>query len=105
MAGKLEKKEEGMSYDTKTVIVVLCLIFAYPIGLILMFAWMKWPMIVKLLVTIPVTFIFLVISLLMVGLVLATVNPVSQIKKAECTQICQNSENMESCVRQCLITE
>ncbi|MFZ2152871.1 MAG: hypothetical protein WAV41_02325 [Microgenomates group bacterium] len=72
----------GLSEDTKTIIVVLLLILVYPVGLILMFVWMKWPMWVKLLVALPTSLIFLAIVGIMVVGVLAGVNPRLQMDKA-----------------------
>jgi len=76
-----DKKPEtvGMSDDTKTLITVLLLIFAYPIGLILMFVWTKWPWWVKLLVAFPIALAILFI----VGMgALITANPGAQMEKA-----------------------
>ena len=43
-----------LSYDTKTIIVILFLLFVYPVGVIFMLAWMKtWPSWLKVLLTIP----------------------------------------------------
>ena len=45
----------GMSHDKKTIITVILLIFFYPIGLILMFVWMKnWPRWAKVVISLPV---------------------------------------------------
>lgn len=45
----------GMSHDTKTLIVILLLIFTYWIGLIFMWLWMKtWPKWLKIILTLPV---------------------------------------------------
>lgn len=63
---------QGLSYDTKTIITVLCLLVFYPAGVILMFMWMKWPTWVKTLILIPV--IFLIIAILSSVLLIA-VNP------------------------------
>lgn len=63
MATKGNTKTEGLSYDTKTLIVVLTLIFAYPAGVILMYLWMDWPGIVKLILAFPVVILFAVIVL------------------------------------------
>ncbi len=46
-------KQQGLSEDTKTIITVLLLIFVYPIGLIMMFVWTRWPNGVKALLLIP----------------------------------------------------
>jgi len=46
-------QHEGLSHDTKTLIVILLLVFAYPIGIILMWVWMKtWKTIIKILVSV-----------------------------------------------------
>lgn len=59
-------KKEGLSEDTKTIITVLLLVFAFPIGVILMWFWMKWPVWVKVLISllliIPLLFVVGIIS-------------------------------------------
>lgn len=71
-----------MSEDTKTLIVILLLIFVYPIGLIMMFVWMKWPWWVKLLVALPVTLVVFAMVSIMGVAILATINPSGQVNKA-----------------------
>lgn len=56
------------SYGTKTILVVLLLLTFYPVGLILMFLWMKWSKLVKFLITVP---LILLISGVIVVFVLA----------------------------------
>jgi len=64
--------ENGMSQDTKTIIVVILLVLVYPIGVILMFAWMKkWSWWVKLLAMMP---IILVIVVFFVGAFIPTLS-------------------------------
>ncbi len=62
-------KESGgshsMSEDTKTIITVFVLIFAYPIGVILMWFFPNWPKEIKTLLSVPV----ILFTLLMVALV------------------------------------
>lgn len=49
-----ETSAASISYETQMIIVVLLLLFVYPIGLIFMWAWMnRWPMWLKVLLTIP----------------------------------------------------
>lgn len=49
-----EAMASEMSADTKTIIVVLLLIFIYPLGALFMWIWMKWwPMWVRILLTLP----------------------------------------------------
>lgn len=52
---EIEVKEEStyLRYDVKTLITVFLLVMAYPVGLILMFVWMKWNKWVKFLVVLP----------------------------------------------------
>src|SRR5260221_13555616 len=47
----------SLSYDSKTIIVVLLLLLAYPIGAVLMWMWMReWPLWLKCVITIPFVF-------------------------------------------------
>lgn len=60
--------ESEISYETKIIITVLLLIFVYPIGLIIMWWWMKdWPFWLKLLLSIP---LFLGVLLFIGGFVI-----------------------------------
>lgn len=55
---------DEISYETKLVIVILLLLFVYPLGLIFMWFWMRnWPLWLKLLISIPVIFGILAICL------------------------------------------
>ncbi len=47
-------RNQGASDDTRTIVTVLLLIFAFPVGIIVMLAWTRWPDWLKLLITIPV---------------------------------------------------
>jgi len=94
-------KSDGLSYDTKTLITVLTLIFVYPVGMVLMFVWMKWRVWVKLLIAFPLTLIFLAFfGAFAVGF-LAVLNPRGQILKANCVKAC-GSANNTTCVQECL---
>jgi hypothetical protein len=42
-----------LSYDTKTLITVLLLVTIYPIGVVMMFIWMKWNKWIKFLIVLP----------------------------------------------------
>ncbi|MDO8570953.1 MAG: hypothetical protein Q7R97_05205 [Candidatus Daviesbacteria bacterium] len=42
-------------------LTIIALLFAFPIGLVLMWYWMSWPKILKLLITIiPIAFILVI---------------------------------------------
>lgn len=53
-----------LGYDVKTMITVFLLVMAYPVGLVMMFVWMKWKGWVKFLVTLPAV-LGLVVAVLM----------------------------------------
>ena len=96
-----ENSNSGLSNNSKTLITVLLLVFAYPIGLILMWSWMNWQKWVKWIVTLPT------LALLIVFLsgILSTVNPSVQIQKAKCMKQCDSilEESSKSvCVDECL---
>lgn len=60
---KSKSNANSMSYETKTIIVILLLLFVLPAGLVLMWIWMKWPLWLKILLTvIPFLFTFLIIG-------------------------------------------
>lgn len=46
--------KERVSNDTKTIVTVILLVFAYPIGFIVMWVWAEWPFWLKTLISIPV---------------------------------------------------
>lgn len=49
-----KNNQQETSADTKTIVTVLLLIFFFPIGLILMWFWTKWPTWVKVVVSLPI---------------------------------------------------
>lgn len=71
---------QGMSEDTKTIIVVLLLVFVLPIGIILMWVWMKWPVWVKLLITIPI--IILPLIAILASILVLVINPIELTKRS-----------------------
>lgn len=47
-------RDRELSYETRTLITIILLLFIYPVGLILMWWWMKnWPLWLKIIITIP----------------------------------------------------
>ena len=45
---------DEISYETKLTIVILLLLFVYPLGLVFMWVWMKnWPLWLRLLISLP----------------------------------------------------
>ncbi len=85
---------QGMSNDTKTIITVILLIFAYPIGAILALFWVKWPLWVRIIVALPLVLIIVGIVLVFV---LAALNPSAQISKAKYMSECAKTYTSEEC--------
>lgn len=67
--------KSGTSEDTKTIVTVLVLLFAFPFGVILMWFWPNWPKWVKLLVTVPAVLVVLLFMLLFSVGFMSTFNP------------------------------
>lgn len=55
----MARKNKGTSQDTRTLITVLLLLFAFPVGLITMWLWSRWSTGIQFLIT-SVTVLFLV---------------------------------------------
>lgn len=74
-----DSNQHGMSNDTKTLIVILLLIFTYWIGLIFMWIWMKtWPKWIKILVTLPAIIFLIVVPL---AIIVSITDPFGQQEK------------------------
>lgn len=77
-------QNQGTSEDTKTIVTVLLLVFLYPIGVIVMFFWPRWPVWVKVLLSLPILLIpFLAVFL---SVILVAINPAKQFSQANNTQ-------------------
>lgn len=81
----VKNQNQGMSEDTKTIITVLLLIFVFPVGVIMMWVWMKWPTWVKILITLPMIGLLLLIIGAFAAGFLSTFNPSGAIKAANDT--------------------
>lgn len=84
---------------TKSLVVILLLIFLYPIGLICMYFLTKWKWWVKLLITLPLILIP-ILSIL-------SINPQEALDKAaklkaECENLCSKDVNYDTCYNQCV---
>lgn len=92
-------QNQGISKDTKAVITVIVLVSLYPVGLLLMWFWTKWPRWVKIVISLP---LFLAILAITASALLVAVNPIKQINTAKCAQQCANSENKNACIDTCI---
>jgi hypothetical protein len=80
--------------DSNTILVILLLIFAFPIGIVLMWILMKhWPKWMRWVITAPMI-IIPIIYILLFSVVLFAIRPSEQIQKAEETQ--QKSEQIKN---------
>jgi ABC-type spermidine/putrescine transport system permease subunit I len=101
-----DNKTSGMSADTKTLVTIICLICVYPVGLILMWLWMKWKLWVKFLVTVPVVLTLLIIIGAFVIGFLAVFNPQGAFQQGQCVSKCaknyvKSSSQYDICISQC----
>ncbi len=97
------KTKEGISEDTKAIVVALLLIFVYPIGLMLAWFWVKWNLWVKILLTIPFVFFAIVLSTI-ISTAISKANPGRQLDKVECRMTCQRiseQDNQQRCFDAC----
>lgn len=65
---------------TRTIVTVLVLLFAYPIGILLMWSWTKWPKWVKFLITLPIILAIVGIAL---AILVATKDPLKNLSSAQ----------------------
>jgi hypothetical protein len=49
--------------NVQTLITVFFLVFFYPLGVVLMFLWTRWPFWIKMVIAIPLTLFFIMIAL------------------------------------------
>jgi hypothetical protein len=69
-----------MDNQTRMILVIVGFLIFYPAGVILMWKWMNWPKWVKILLSIPVGFIFLWIFAFVAIFGVALMNPESRMK-------------------------
>ncbi len=89
-------KPEGMSSDTKTLVTVLLLVFAFPAGFVLMWVWTSWPKWVKFLITGIFAFFMLIWVLIFAAAIIVSVNPQAQLERAEEARIKNEEKYQES---------
>jgi hypothetical protein len=72
--------------STKTIVTIILLFFFYPVGVVLMWLWMKWKTWVKVLITGLGCLSIIVPLLILGGAMFTAVNPQEQLSKANDTQ-------------------
>lgn len=66
----------------KTVVTVLSLLFFFPLGVLFMFLWMKWPLWVKILLSAGIAVLFLIIIPILSAIVVVAINPLELTRRA-----------------------
>ena len=64
---RIAMANQELSYDTKALITVLLLLLVYPIGLVIMWRWMKWSKLIMHVISLP---IYLFALMVVLGVVL-----------------------------------
>ncbi|MBI5614138.1 hypothetical protein HY947_04400 [Candidatus Gottesmanbacteria bacterium] len=90
---------QGTDNKTKSIITIIFLFIAFPIGFILMWFWTRWSIWIKVFVTI-ITIIPL-LSALAIGL-LVTINPREQMYKGKCKSQCKENVQFQTCFDSCM---
>lgn len=98
----MTKTNNELSYDTKTIIVVLTLIFVYPVGIILMYLWMKWNKLLKFVISLPIyLLIFGLLFAFLIGLQQG-LNPKDAVDRTQCKKSCNIAVDIDACTKTCL---
>ncbi len=99
---KSSRSSTRLSYDTKTLVVVITLIFVYPIGILLMYLWMKWNGWLKFIITLPFYLIlFGIILILSIGFSVKSKS--SSIEdRILCEKSCEMFTDKNKCTQTCL---
>jgi hypothetical protein len=93
--------QNEISDSTKSIVTLLLLIFAFPVGVIVMWFWPKWAKWVKILVTAPIVLVLL--GGIVIGF-LSTTDINTQVKKGACAKQCETSQMKDTCIMQCMGT-
>lgn len=81
--GKCSEKND----NTKLYLVIIFLVFIYPVGVILMWIWMKlWPKWLKFLLSINMILILTVILGFIIAFIIAVTNSGNKVNKSGLTQ-------------------
>lgn len=84
------------------VVTILLLILLPLIGIIVMWFWPKWNIIVKIAITVVVLVYMFLITAFLSGVFLAIRNPQRVILEAKCEQQCQGNSDISACKSNCL---
>lgn len=66
----------------KTVVTVLALLFFFPLGILFMFLWMRWPLWVKILLSVGVVIMIIPIIAILAATVVLIINPLELTRRS-----------------------
>lgn len=93
------------SSNSKIVLIVMLLIFLYPVGLLLLIFWIRWGRMEKIITAFTTLGAwFLIYGTIIAPALLIAIDPIEKIREAnakQCAIECQSSEN-PSCVSECM---
>jgi len=93
------EKDSGVSEDTKTLVTVILLLAAYPIGVVVMYFWMRnWAKWVKSLIALPLIIGFILLILAFLISIFSTLSPSESYRKGVCVSECKGNQ---ACIRLC----
>lgn len=79
----------------KTVVTVLCLLFFFPLGILFMFLWMRWPSWVKILLSAGIVLFIPAVIVILAAVVVLAINPVELTKNARDAQRLTDLANIQ----------
>lgn len=82
----------------KTVVTVLCLLFFFPLGVLFMFLWMKWPLWVKLVLSVGLVVLALVIIPILAAIAVVIINPLELTRRARDAVRFSDTANIEEMI-------
>lgn len=90
--------------ESKTIIVVILLVFAYPIGVIFVWIWKMWPTWVRWVISIPALILIISIIIIIGSTIVAINNPKTINKNELCVKGCAglyDVNDRSQCIQQC----
>lgn len=105
--------------DTPTIVTVLLLIFAYPIGWIVMMLWPRWQAWLKWVISIPlIGFLFVMLAILLIAVNgpkpgvknqdTKMEQQLNEVVKRSCDKVCkynaEQGEDYQACYDSCVVT-
>ena len=104
--------KQELSYDVKFVTTLILLFVFYPVGVVLMYKWMKWPTWLKTLIVLPLVLFTLIFIMAFVFGISGNLRTKEQtnarieqaVVENKCTKECATSNlDIDACVEKCVL--